>query len=278
MEETGIPPARYISSELVMRVLAEHGRNRIERLNGVRVLALGMLGGAFITTGALLAVLLGAGTEAEGTLRLLEGLGFSAGSFFVILSGAVLFTETNVVLPAVLLRDGRPLLRVLRFWALAWLGNALGALLVAEAMAFAIELSPATALLLDETVAVKTTAIGEGAVAWWSVAVSGVLANWLVGMAAFFATMGRTIIGKYVPVFLAVTAFVAAGFQHSPANMGFFSLQSAFSGELDWAAVLLENLAPAGLGNIVGGGAAVAVLLTWAYAGLNRPAATVPDR
>jgi len=38
-------------------------------------------------------------------------------------------------------------------------------------------------------------------------------------MAAFFAMMGRTIIGKYVPILLAVTVFVAANFQHSPANM-----------------------------------------------------------
>ncbi len=41
---------------------------------------------------------------------------------------------------------------------------------------------------------------------------SGVLANWMVGMAAFMATMGRAIVGKYIPVVLAVTLFVAAGF------------------------------------------------------------------
>ena len=49
-------------------------------------------------------------------------------------------------------------------------------------------------------------------------------ANWLVGMAAFFATMGRTIIGKFVPVALAVSLFVTIGVQHGPANMGHFSL------------------------------------------------------
>ncbi len=273
MGQEGLPPARYIGSELVMQVLAAHGKDRIERLNAVRVLALGMLGGSFIATGALLAMLLGAGAQSEGSLRLLEGFGFSAGFFFVILSGAVLFTETNVVLPAVLLRDRRPVLRVLRFWVLAWIGNALGAVIIGRAMAFAIELSPATQELLAETVSAKTVAVGGGAAAWWSVVVSGVLANWLVGMAAFFATMGRTIIGKYVPVFLAVTAFVAAGFQHSPANMGFFSLQSAFSGDVDWGEVFMWNLLPAGLGNVVGGGIAVAVLLTWAYEGFSRPTA-----
>jgi hypothetical protein len=30
-----------------------------------------------------------------------------------------------------------------------------------------------------------------GAGAWWQLVLSGVLANWLVGMAAFFAFMGR---------------------------------------------------------------------------------------
>lgn len=56
---------------------------------------------------------------------------------------------------------------------------------------------------------------------------SGALAIWLMGMAAFLAVVGRTIIGKYIPVFLAVAIFVAAGFSHSPANMGFSSLASA---------------------------------------------------
>ena len=71
----------------------------------------------------------------------------------MILSGAVLLTDANVALPAVLLGDRRQVLKVLRFWALAWLGDLVGAL--------------------------------------------------LIGMAALFATMGRTIIGKYVPVMLA---------------------------------------------------------------------------
>ena len=52
--------------------------------------------------------------------------------------------------------------------------------------------------------------------AWFELILSGILANWLVGMAAFFSMMGRTIVGRYVPIFLAVSLFVAANFQHSP--------------------------------------------------------------
>jgi len=49
--EDEIPPAGYIGSEQVMRVLADHGRALLERLDSARVFALAMLAGAFITTG-----------------------------------------------------------------------------------------------------------------------------------------------------------------------------------------------------------------------------------
>lgn len=268
MTTTGadIPPQVYIGSEKVMGFLADHGRERLRRLTSLRVLALGMLAGAFITTGGFLSVLLSTGVASEGPARLLQGLGFSAGFFFVILSGAVLFTEANVVLPAVVLGRRDRWRSVLRFWALAWVGNLVGATVTGQLIALATHPSPATVDLLSRLVTAKTSTAGQGPGAWAALVVSGFLANWLVGMAAFFATMGRTLIGKYVPVFLAVTAFVAAGFQHSPANMGFFSLQQAFVGGADLGELFAWNLVPAGLGNIAGGAIAVAALLTWAHA------------
>ncbi len=264
--DDAIPPPVYIGSEKVMGFLADHGKERLARLTGPRVLALGMLAGAFITTGAFLSVLLSTGVRSEGPAHLLQGLGFSAGFFFVILSGAVLFTEANVALPAVVLGRRSRWRSVLRFWALAWLGNLIGAAVTGQLIAAASHPGPASVDLLSRIVAAKTSATGDGWGAWLALVVSGFLANWLVGMAAFFATMGRTLIGKYVPVFLAVTAFVSAGFQHSPANMGFFSLQQAYVGGEDLGALLVWNLVPAGLGNIAGGALAVAALLTWAHA------------
>jgi hypothetical protein len=108
--------------------------------------------------------------------------------------------------------------------------------------------------LLDQVIARKMAyrAIG-GAGGWWQVVLSGMLANWLVGMAAFFAVMGRSIIGKYIPVFLAVTLFVAANFQHSPANMGYFSLIMPTGRGPGWGAALAWNIIPAGIGNMAGG-------------------------
>ncbi len=101
------PPEQYLRAEYVVREMAEAGAARVDSLSTARILVLAAMGGGFVTVGALLSVLLAAAVSTPGPARLLEGLGFSAGFYFVILSGAVLFTEANVVLPATLLERGR---------------------------------------------------------------------------------------------------------------------------------------------------------------------------
>lgn len=265
-EKPGVPGAQYLSAEYVLGELGAHGARRLRTLTTPRVLVLGILAGAFITIGALFSALLATGTENPGVERLLEGFGFSAGFFFVILSGAALFTEANVVMPVTALRHepGVTAARIARFWGVALVGNAVGALLVGWAIHLAQHYPADVNALLDEIVDRKLSyrRIG-GPGAWFQVVLSGVLANWLVGMAAFFATMGRTVIGKYIPVFLAVTAFVAANFQHSPANIGFFSIVEAAGRGPGWDVALGWNVVPAGIGNVIGG--ALLVVLPFCY-------------
>ncbi len=256
----GVPDSQYLDASRVVSGMAVFGRGRVAELDPPRIVVLAVLGGGFITAGALLSALLSTGIDTAGTRALVQGFAFSVGFFFVVLSEAVLFTEANVVLPATLLDDLRIWPRVLRFWALAWLGNLAGAwlfgALIAVAQAYPTEVLASLGEIVDGKLAYRDVG---GAASWWRLVLSGVLANWLVGMAAFFAFMGRTIIGKYIPVLLAVTLFVAAGFQHSPANMGFFSLFIAYGGDLDWATALGWNIVPAGLGNMLGAAALVAL-------------------
>jgi formate transporter len=254
------PAAQHLAAPTVLAEMARFGRGRVGQLTPSRALVLAVLGGGFITVGALFSVLLSAGVDADGPRRFLEGFGFSAGFFFVVLAEAVLFTEANVVLPTTLLDDRHQWVRVVRFWAIAWVGNLVGAWLFAQLIATAQAYSPETLAALGEVIEGKLAyrEVG-GAGAWWQLVLSGVLANWLVGMAAFFAFMGRTIIGKYIPVLLAVTAFVAAGFQHSPANMGYFALHLAHGGGPSWAVALGWSIVPAGIGNMLGAAVLVAV-------------------
>lgn len=250
------PAARYIGAERVLEIMGRAGARRIKTLSAMQILVLGAIGGGFITVGALFSVLLGAGVESPGPQRLIEGLGFSAGFFFVILSEAALFTEANVALPATMLRRDAtaPGRRIARFWLLAWVGNLAGAVLVGWLISVAQRYPADVDALLAELVQRKMSYRAEGGLgAWGRLILSGMLANWLVGMAAYFSVMGRTLFGKYIPVFLAVTLFVAANFQHSPANMGYFSLIMPSGDGPGWSAALLWNVIPVGLGNIIGG-------------------------
>ena len=85
-----IPPARYVQAEYVLGEMARFGDRRLNRLDPMRVFVLAVIGGGFITAGALFSILLADGVETRGLVRLLEGIGFSAGFFFVVLSEAVL--------------------------------------------------------------------------------------------------------------------------------------------------------------------------------------------
>ena len=264
--EPEIPAARYLRAEFVIKELGREGARRVRTLTSPKILMLGVLAGAFITTGALFSALLATGTQNPGIARLLEGFGFSSGFFFVILSGAALFTEANVVMPAAALRrePGIAAARIARFWALALVGNFIGSIVVAYALHLSQHYPVDVNAHIDEIVRRKLSyrAIG-GVGAWFQIVLSGVLANWLVGMAAFFAMMGRTIIGKYIPVFLAVTVFVAANFQHSPANLAYFSIVEAAGRGPGWDVAFGWSIVPAAIGNIIGG--AVLVVLPFCY-------------
>ena len=255
---------QYLAPEAVLESLGQEARRRVQETSLAQVAVLALLGGAFIAFGALFSVILSTGVEAHGPKLLLQGLGFSAGFFFVILSHAVLFTEVNVMVPARFLAVPLQVhcTRIMLFWALAAIGNVAGAVLVGWLVNLVQSYPPEQMEVLHHIVEKKMRYAETGTLAAWFAALgSGILGNWLVGMAAFFATMGRTIIGKFVPVFLAVTLFVAANFQHSPANAGYFAMIMPGGDGPGWAIALSWNLLPAAIGNILGAALLVALPL-----------------
>jgi formate/nitrite transporter FocA (FNT family) len=86
---------------------------------------------------------------------------------------------------------------------------------------------------------------------------SGMLCNVLVCMAVWMAQAGRSVTDKVLAIVFPITAFVAAGFEHSIANMFYFPLAALLGAPLGLADVL-HNLLPVIAGNIVGGSVLVA--------------------
>jgi formate transporter len=243
------------SGAATLRQLLSHGRH-FEEQSVTRLVVAGLLAGSLITFGAALSIFLSTGVAALGPARLLTALGFIVGFSGVIFTGAALFTEVNVVVPMVLVRNATEYrtacYKCLRYWVLVFVCNALGAILVASMMQGAHVFSlDADREHLQAIIDKKNAHIEDGAKGWWTAVLSGILGNWLVGLAAFFASKGRTLPGKLWGIALPVTAFVSLGVQHSPANMGYMSLGMVHD-MVTFREAYLWNIFPAALGNIVG--------------------------
>ena len=233
----------------------------------LRQLILAFAAGSFITFGAVLSVALTVDVDSVGISRLLLGLGFSAGFILVILSGSALFTEINVLLPEMFLSRPRDLCRrCWPFWFIAIAGNVLGALFVGAMINGAHVLGPLQEERLFELMEEKMQFQELGTEGWFVVLVSGILGNWLVGMAAFLATAARTVTGKILGLVFPIVTFVAIGVQHAPANMGYFATGLIGGGSgIGWGEAIWWNLVPASLGNIIGGALFVALLFWYTY-------------
>lgn len=257
---------RRLPREVVLKFV-ENAQAFLEAGPG-RQAILAFAAGSFISFGAMLSVVLTVGVEPPGIARLLLGLGFAAGFTLVILSGSALFTEVNVLLPELFLSRRGPHLRLLRFWLIVYLGNLAGAIFVGFMLNAADVIGPAEGQRLAELVDEKMRFEQMGAEGWVRVVASGVLANWLVGMAAFLATAARTVSGKILGILLPILAFVALGVQHVPANMGYFAA-ALIHGTVGTTAqeVLYWNLLPATVGNLIGGTVLVALLFWYTYGG-----------
>ena len=97
------------------------------RAGVVSTLALGVMAGAFIGLGGVLAGTIGVSSElGTGPTRLLMGLGLTMALFMVVITGAELFTGNNMMLMGLFSR--RVSLRELgRNWGLVYVGNLAGA-------------------------------------------------------------------------------------------------------------------------------------------------------
>jgi formate transporter len=188
------------------------------RVDVTSLLALAVLAGAFIALGSAFSLVVTAGAEGAmpfGVTRLLAGLAFSLGLVLVIVGGAELFTGNNLMIMAC--ASGRIAPReLLRAWGLVYVGNFVGAAGIALMIFLAAGYDNGQSAVGLATLA---SADPKAALPAFEALVRGVLANILVCLAVWLCFSARTVTDKVVAVVLPVAAFVAAGFEHSIANM-----------------------------------------------------------
>jgi formate/nitrite transporter len=239
--------------------------------------ALGILAGAFVALGALLATTVAAGSAAlpYGVARLLVGLAFCLGLILVVIGGAELFTGNNLIVMAWASRKVGTL-QLLRNWLIVYLGNFVGSLATAVLVFLGKQYTFGGGSVGEAALKI---AMGKLHLGFVQALALGALCNGLVCLAVWLTYSGRTTTDKILAILFPITAFVAASFEHSVANMYFIPyawfiqrFDPAFAAGtgldltgLTWGNFLLGHLLPVTLGNILGGAGLVAAMYWFIY-------------
>ncbi len=248
------------------------------RLDTINLLTLAVLAGAFIALGAQLATIAGIdSTLGWGPTRILVGTVFSVGLILVVIAGAELFTGNTLIIMAWL---GRKVTtpQLLRNWSLAFLGNFIGAMATAGLILYAGQWA-----LGGNSVGAAAVGIANAKVelTFTEALIRGILCNAMVNLAVWLCFSARSNIDKIFAIIPPIAGFVAAGFEHSIANiyfipMGIFlktndDVMQAAGLDLDavsnltWNGFLIDNLLPVTIGNIIGGAVMVAAIYWLVY-------------
>jgi formate transporter len=264
---------------------AEAGGMARAAMDPFAVFVLSVLAGAFISFGAVFATTVGAGNIGAdgvipyGVMRLLTGIVFCTGLILVVVGGAELFTGNNMLVMA--WAGGKVTTRaVLANWVIVFIGNFVGAIATAGLVFLSTQYTfGGGAVGLNALV----IANGKSSLDLVPAFMLGVLCNALVCLAVWMCYGARTTIDRVVTIIPPISAFVAAGFEHSIANIYFIPMglfikagapESFWNGigrspadfpALTWDNFVFANLIPVTAGNILGGSVMVAAVYWFVY-------------
>src|SRR5690349_7161185 len=255
---------------------------------------LSVLAGAFIAFGAIFATtVMACGIQAPapdgslagsvrlpyGIVRLFGGLAFSLGLILVVIGGAELFTGNNLIVMA--WASGKVRTRdLIENWIVAFAGNFVGAFMMAVLAFYATQYTFGAGAV---GLTALTTAHAKTSLAFIPAVALGILCNALVCLGVWMCYRARTSVDRVLTIILPVAAFVAAGFEHSIANIYFIPIGLLIKSRapesfwkaigktpadfpnLNWNNFLIGNLLPVTIGNIIGGSIMVAAVYWFVY-------------
>ena len=263
-------------------------------MDPVSLLVLAILAGAFISFGAIFATTVSAGSIVGtvgpnaaaftaslpyGIVRLVTGVVFSLGLILVVVGGAELFTGNNLIVVA--WASGRVRTRdLLTNWLVAFAGNSLGAGFTALLMFFTTQYTFGGGAVGLTALSIAKAKVELGLI---PAVTLGVMCNTLVCLAVWMCYSARTTAGRIIIIVPPIAAFVAAGFEHSIANVYFLTIALLIKnwapetfwqainrspvdfGALTWQSAVFENLLPVTVGNVIGGSVMVAAVYWFIY-------------
>ena len=206
-------------------------------------------------------------------------MAFSLGLILVIVGGAELFTGNNIIVMAWANKRIKTT-QVLRNWSIVFFGNFVGAVSIALLMFYSEQYSSGSGSIGAKALGIAEVKCSLG---FTQAIVLGILCNTLVCLAVWLCYSAKTTSGKIMAIIFPITAFVAAGFEHSIANMYFIPKAILIKNlatddfwtaihaspemyeNLTWSNFFINNLLPVTIGNIIGGAVMVGLVYWFVY-------------
>ena len=211
----------------------------------VKTFILAILAGVFIALAAVLSVVASISMHGYSAAKLMGAIVFPIGLMLVILMKTELFTGNSLLVIPLLKKDIK-LKQLLKNWFIVYLGNLVGSLVIA----LMISNTPLKDIVANSFIKITNTKIS---LSFLSSIILGILCNFLVCLAVFLSSNTKTIGEKIIVIFLPIFTFVALSFEHSVANMSYLSFGYAFDNTISISKILLNNLLPVTIGNVIGG-------------------------
>ena len=265
-------------------------------LNMLSMFALAILAGAFIGIGAIFATTVSAGSMAiststgdaafktglpYGVVRLITGLAFTVGLILVVIGGAELFTGNNLITMAYMSKKVK-LSALLRNWGVVYAGNFVGSIVTALIVFFGKQYTFGSNSIGLAALNIGNTKCGFDFI---QAIALGIMCNALVCMAVWMCYSARSTTDRILAIIPPIACFVAAGFEHSVANMYFIPIALFIKNfdtkvydsivtnlnagkefaNLTWDKFFINNLLPVTIGNIIGGAFMVGLIYWFVY-------------
>lgn len=271
----------FLSPKELTQQYAGAGAAKTQKSAG-ELFLLAILAGALIALGCAATNTAAYGVENVGLARMICGLLFPFGLCMVIVTGAELFTGNSLIVISALDRQCT-VQGMLRNWLVVYLGNFVGAGLVAASCVAFGQLNYSGGALAVYTIKL---AAGKCGISFVNGVGLGFFCNVLVCLGVLMAMSAREAAGRLMGAFIPVCYFVICGFEHCVANMYYITAGLLAAADPAYGALaveagldlsrltvgnfLLGNLLPVTLGNILGG-AALGGLMWFAYLKSRQP-------
>lgn len=241
-----------------------------------RTFLLGVLAGLLIGLGGAVTNMATHTVVSVSVAKIISGCLFPFGLIMVIGTGAELFTG-NCLLSIPLAEKKITWTGLLKNWSVSYLGNFVGAVLLAALLCISGQFNTSKGALAVSTMKIAAAKCNLN---FGSAIILGIFCNILVCLAVMMALSAKDPVGKAVGSYVPVCFFVICGFEHCVANMfyvpaGIFakgvSKYASLATEagidissLTWGNFLVHNLLPVTIGNIIGG-VLFGLLMWYAY-------------